>query len=374
MRPFTVKIPDEALDDVRRRLVATRWIGDVAGDAPGYGASLSFTRGLADYWLHGFDWRALEARINAQPQILTEIDGLQIHAIHRPSSRPNAIPLLMIHGWPSSFLEFLDVCEALAEPKGDAPAFHVVVPSLPGHGFSSTRPGTSPRVIAAIFAELMTKLGYQRFLIQGANWGSSIGTEMAREWPDQVIGLHLNSVNASPPPPEAGVVLSPADQAMADTYVTLLGHPHFNLVSQTPFTPAHALNDSPAGLAAWIGEKLLIWADRDMTENPGLSPEWMVGTVALYWFTGTAGTAHMLYREAVNDPVPERFVTVPTAVAHFARELVMAPRPWAERQYNIARWTSYGHGGHFAAIEVPDLFLGDVRSFAAELCGSGEAG
>jgi microsomal epoxide hydrolase len=189
-----------------------------------------------------------------------------------------------------------------------------------------------------------------------------------------VIGLHLNSVNGSPPPPEAGVVLSPQDQALADIYVTLLSHPHFNMVSQTPFTPAHALNDSPAGLAAWVGEKLLIWADREMADNPGLSPEWMVGTVALYWFTGTAGAAHMLYREAVNDPVPERFVTVPTAVAHFARELVMVPRPWAERHYNIARWNDYGHGGHFAAIEVPELFLAELRSFAGMLCGSGEAG
>ena len=374
MQPFTVNIAEEELAEVRRRLGATRWLDDITGDAPGYGATQPFARRLAEYWLNTFDWRAVESRINAQPQFITEIDGLQLHTIHRRSSRPDAIPLLLIHGWPSTFLEFLDICEPLAEPQGDGPAFHVVVPSLPGHAFSATRPGTSPRKIAAMCAELMTRLGYERFLVQGGNWGSSIGTEMARDWPERVIGLHLNTVNGSPPPPDSGISLSPEDQAQAEIYGKLLSFPHFNLVAQAPFSIAHALNDSPAGLAAWIADKLHDWADLDMESNPGLSPEWMVSTAALYWFTGTAGTSQMLYREAVHDPVPERYVAVPTAVAHFAKELVIIPRPWAERHYNIVRWANLPRGGHYPAYEVPDLFVEDVRSFASELCGSHQAG
>jgi microsomal epoxide hydrolase len=374
LRAFTVHVDEAALADVQRRLAATRWIDDPTRGAPGYGAPLALVRRLCEHWRTAFDWRALEARINAQPQLIAEIDGLDIHAIHRRSPHADAMPLLLLHGWPSSVLEFLDVCTPLAEPAAGAPPFHVVVPSLPGYGWSKTRPGVSPRRIARQMAELMARLGYDRFLVQGANWGSSIGVEMAREFPERVIGLHLNSLNGSAPPAEAGVVLSPEDRALAEVYGGLLAAPHFNLLAQTPLGPAHALNDSPAGLAGWLGERLLDWADPDLPGNPGLSPEWMVATAALYWFTGTAASSQMLYREAVRDPAPERYVTVPTAVAHFARELVMIPRPWAEHHYNVVRWTHFPRGGHYAAIEVPDLFLEDVRTFASMLCGSGKAG
>jgi microsomal epoxide hydrolase len=168
-------------------------------------------------------------------------------------------------------------------------------------------------------------------------------------------------------------MLSPEDQMLADTYGGLLAYPHFNLLARAPLGVAHALNDSPAGLAAFLGERLHDWADTDLPGNPGLSPEWMVATTALYWFTGTAASAAMLYREALLDPAPQRFVAVPTAIAHFARETVIIPRPWAERHYDIVRWTQYPRGGHYAAIEVPDLVLEDVRTFASELCGTGKA-
>ncbi|MBW8755451.1 MAG: epoxide hydrolase [Sphingomonadales bacterium] len=369
MRAFRVEIAEQALDDLRARLSATRWIGDAIRNEPGYGATLDFVQALCARWLDGFDWRGVEARINALPGWLAEVDGLDLHFIHRPSPRPDAIPLLLIHGWPSSVLEFLDVCAPLAEPKGDAPAFHVVVPSLPGYGFSQTRPGVSPRRIAAMFAELMTRLGYRRFLVQGGNWGSAIGTEMAREWPERVIGLHLNAINGSPPPADAGIALSPEDRALADTYSRLLAFPHFNLLAQAPLSIAHALNDSPAGLAGWIGEKLRDWADQDKPGNPGLAPDWMLATIALYWLTGTIGSSSALYLEAVRDPLPERFVAVPTAVIHFAGEIVMVPRRWAERHYNIVRWTRHARGGHYAAIEAPEDFVADLRGFAAQLGG-----
>jgi microsomal epoxide hydrolase len=374
LRAFRVEVAEEALVDLQARLRATRWIEDAIRDEPGYGASLGFVRGLCARWLDGFDWRRVEARINALPNWLTGLDGLDLHFIHRPSPRPDAIPLLLIHGWPSSVLEFIDVAKPLAEPAGDEPAFHVVTPSLPGYGFSQTRPGVSPRRIARLFAELMTRLGYPRFMVQGGNWGSGIGTEMAREWPERVIGLHLNAINASPPPDSETTPLSPEDQALADVYSRLLAYPHFNLLAQAPLSTAHALNDSPAGLAGWIGEKLRDWADVDLPGNPGLAPEWMLATIALYWFTGTIGSSSALYREAVRDPVAERFVTVPTAVLHLAAETVIAPRAWAARHYKIARWTSHERGGHYAAIEVPDIFVQDVRSFARMLCEEAKTG
>lgn len=374
MRRFTIHVDEAELADVQRRLETTRWLDDPTGGAPGYGADLAFVRKLCAHWAERFDWRAVEERLNAQPQILAEIDGIAIHAIHRRSSRADAVPLLLLHGWPSSALEFLDLCEPLAEPEDQAPAFHVIIPSLPGYGWSTTRAGVSPRRIAAQLAELMTRLGYERFLIQGGNWGSGVGTEMAREHPERVIGLHLNSVNGSAPPAEAGVVLSAADQKLADIYAGLLRAPHFNLVAQAPLSVAHAMNDSPAGLLAWLGERLRDWADLSLPDNPGLTPDWIVATTALYWFTGTAASSQMLYREAVHDPVPERFVSVPTAVAHFAAELVMIPRPWAERHYNLVRWTEIAQGGHYPAIEVPGLFLEDVRSFAQMLCGAEKTG
>jgi epoxide hydrolase len=366
MQPFEVCVSDDALDDLRRRLRDTRWLEESRTGGSETGIGLDFVQRHCAYWLEEFDWRAVEARINHQPNFLVEVDGLKLHCIHHRSIRADALPLILIHGWPTSFLEFLDICDALTEPEDGGPAFHVVVPSLPGHGFSETRPGISPRRIAALFAGLMQQLGHERYIVQGGNWGSSIGTEMARAYPERVIGLHLNSLNGRPPEGEAPP-LSPEDQALADIYITLLGAPHFNLLSRTPLTVAHALNDSPAGLLAWIGEKLEIWADRTLPGNPGLGSEWIVSTTALYWLTGTAATAGNLYREAVLDPAPERRVTVPTGIAHFAHELVMAPRAWAEPAYNIVSWQRYEQGGHYPALEVPELFLDEIRQFAASL-------
>ncbi|MCX7863723.1 MAG: hypothetical protein N2423_01585 [Novosphingobium sp.] len=196
--------------------------------------------------------------------------------------------------------------------------------------------------------------------------GRAIGTEMARNHPDRVIGLHLNSLNTRPPEGMA-IPLSGEDQALADAYASLLLAPHFNLLSQTPLSIAHALNDSPAGLLAWIGEKLEIWADRTLPDNPGLASEWIVSSAALYWLTGTSASAAMLYREAMLDPLPDRPVTIPTAIAHFAHELVMVPRAWAERLYTVARWRRFEQGGHYPAVEVPMLFLDEIRQFAASL-------
>ena len=364
VQTFRVEIPDEALADLTARLKATRWIDDVFEGDWRFGAPVPFVRALCDHWLKRFDWRAFEARINGEPNICAEIDGLTIHAINRRSSRPEAIPLMLIHGWPSAFLEFQHVWAPLAEPPAGEPAFHVVVPSLPGYGFSTTRPGMTPQRIAGQFATLMTRLGYPRFMVQGGNWGSLIGTEIARQHPDRVIGLHLNSVNGSPPPDRENVQLSAEEKSWVTEHGTA---PHFPLFSRTPASAAHALNDSPAGLAGFIGERLRDWADNRGHDGPALSMDCMIGLIALYWFTGTAGSSALLYHAMVHDMPQERFVSVPTAAAIFAEEIVKIPRAWAERHYNIVRWTLFDRGGHYAALEVPDLLIEDLRRFAAAL-------
>ena len=364
IQPFKVDIPQSALHDVAARLRNTRWMEDVVGGDDRYGASLPFVKSLCDHWLNRFDWRALEARINAEPNIVVEVDELTLHAIHRRSSRADAIPLILMHGWPSSFLEFLDIIPALAEPPADQPAFHVVVVSLPGNAWSTVRPGITIPHTGRLMAGLMEKLGYPRFMIQGGNWGSPIGVEIARQFPERVIGLHLNSINGSPPPEGEQVELT-AEEASWIKRPHARAVPHFVALSQQPFTVSHAFNDSPAGLAAWVGEKLRDWCDH--RHGPGVSLDWMVGTIALFWLTGTIGSSSLLYYELVHEGWPESYVGTPTAMVVFSEEFVRIPRAWAARHHNIVRWTLVDRGGHFPATEQPELFAADLRAFAREL-------
>lgn len=364
-QPFQVEIPQAALDDLDARLAATRWFDDVYQDDPRYGVARSFVRELCDHWGEAFDWRALETRINREHNLIAEIEGLRLHAVHRRSTRADAVPILTIHGWPSSFLEFLDVVGPLAEPPADEPAFHVVVPSLPGYGFSTTRPGISAQATAGLFLQLMDQLGYDRFMVQGGDWGYLVGTEIARQAPERVIGLHLNLVNGSPPADAESIPITPEEQSWLpkDGGFTVLGH--FALQSQMPAAAAYAFNDSPAGLAAWIGDKILAWTDN--RAGRGLPLERYVATIALYWLTGTIASSFLLYWEMAHNPPQERYVAVRTAGAIFPEEQVKIPRGWAERHFNIQRWTLFDRGGHFAAMEVPDLLIGDVRAFARQL-------
>jgi microsomal epoxide hydrolase len=274
------------------------------------------------------------------------------------------VPLLLVHGWPGAFTEFLDLYEPLAAPPANEPAFHVITPSLPGYGYSTTKPGVSPQRIAAIFAVLMERLGYERYIVQGGDWGSLVGTEIARQFPERVIGLHLNLVNGSPPPDRDSIALTPEEQSWIAHHGEWVGLPHVALNSQKPASFAHALNDSPAGLAAWIGDKIHDWMDR---EGAPLSFDRMIGIIAIYWFTQTAGSSARLYYEMMHDPPAERFVTAPTAGAILPKEIVKIPRAWAERHYNIVQWTVFDRGGHFAAMEVPELLLADLRRFATLL-------
>jgi epoxide hydrolase len=367
LKSHRICISEAALSELATRLKATRWIDDPFEGDWRFGAPLPFVRALCDYWLHEFDWRALEGRLNRDSQVMTEVDGLTLHAMTRRSSRTSALPLMLLHGWPSSFLEFVDLYDPLCEPANGDAAFHVVTPSLPGYGFSTTKSGISPQRVAPLLVTLMERLGYERFVVQGGDWGSLIATEICRQFPERVMGLHLNLINGSPPSDKDRIPLSAQEQSWVNELNLWQTYPHLILQSHKPASLTYALNDSPAGLAAWIGEKIHDWIDSDGLVEPFVPFDRLVANIALYWFTGTAGSAALLYHELAHNPPDPQYVKVPTAAAIFPKEVVKLPRAWAEGHYNIVQWNVFDHGGHFPALEHPDVLVHDLQRFAAVL-------
>jgi len=376
IRDFRVAIAESDLDDLQHRLRAARWDTPAPNLGGRVGIEDAFLRRLVDHWQHRFDWRDVERRINLHSNILCDVDGTTLHALQQKSADPHAIPLLLIHGWPGSFLEFLHLIEPLTA-AADSPAFHVVCPSIPGYGFSS-KPGATgmnTRAIAPLFVQLMKQLGYDRFLVQGGDWGSLIGTQVARQFPDHCLGLHLNLAFSQPPPDVADpMTLVEAHERvwveeLAQLYKDGMGYAGIH--STRPQTLAYGLNDSPLGLAAWIGEKYVAWSDPDVAADRGseqsIPMDRILANISLYWFTQTIGSSIRLYYEDFRDPGPAPFVTVPTGMAIFPKELVKAPKRWNEKRYNLVHWTLQQRGGHFAAMEVPELFLADLRQFAAQV-------
>lgn len=378
IEPFRIDIPDTDLADLHRRLDATRW--PVVFDDPdwAYGTPRAYLEELCDHWRHAFDWRAVEADLNRLDQFRTVIDGQPVHFVHVRSSRPDAVPLILIHGWPGSFVEFTEVIGPLAEPDDSAvPAFHVVVPSLPGYGFSgpTTTPGWDTARIAAAFDELMGRLGYDRYGCQGGDWGSAISVAMARHAPDRVTGIHLNLVFAGPPPgdPDPTAGLTDVERARLEAAGRFRSEEtgYQRIQSTKPHTLGFGLNDSPAGLAAWIVEKFRTWSDCDGDPDRRFGRDRLLTNISVYWFTGTITSACRLYREARlaarrTAAAPGRLET-PTAAAIFPAELAIPPRRWAEAAYNLVRWTEMPRGGHFAAMEEPDLLVDDIRAFFGSL-------
>lgn len=358
--PFEITVPDAALDDLQARLAATRW---PAGVTDAGGLPLAELQALVRYWREGFDWRRQERRIGAFHHFRALVGGLGVHFLHERSPEPGALPLLLLHGWPGSFVEMLAVVPLLAGP------FHVVVPSLPGYGFSDppAAPGMSNARMADLFVELMAALGYQRFAVQGGDWGAGIATWLARKHPDRLVGMHLNYIPGSYAP-SVGDDLTPEEAAFrraSDEWVTEFGA-YGHLQKTRPLTLAYALGDSPAGLAAWIVEKFREWAD-PASELP---LDDLLANVTLYWLTNTIGSSMRLYLESARTPLafgPGERLAVPCAVAHFPLEAPFPPRHWVERVYEVRRWTEMPRGGHFAALEAPDLLAGDVRTFLGGL-------
>ena len=362
MEAFRIDVPEEDLVDLRDRLARTRWPNDATASPWEQGPPLAYLQELVRYWGQDYDWRAAEARLNAYPQFVTEVEDQRIHFLHIPSPHPEALPLVLSHGWPGSIVEFLDVIEPLTNPADPADAFSLVVPSLPGYGFSgpTTGPGWTPRRIAAAFGTIMRRLDYARYGVQGGDWGSLISCNMADLEPERVVGLHLNFLSMPPPRGESGLAHEPALRFAAT------GSGYQQIQSTKPQTIGYLLDDSPAGLAGWIVEKFREWSDCGGDPERSFTKDQLLTNIMLYWVTGTATSAARLYwemRQAGRAALPQAPVTVPTGVANFPAEIARSERSWAERRYHIVHWTNAERGGHFAAMEVPDLFVSDVRDF-----------
>jgi pimeloyl-ACP methyl ester carboxylesterase len=387
---FRVSIPQAALDDLADRLARTRWPASLPGAAwdpaaPGAGwergVPVGYLRELAEYWRDGFDWRAQEARLNSYPQYLARIGGQKIHFLHVKSPEPDATPLLLLHGWPGSVVEFLRVIGPLSDPRshggGPAPAFDLVIPSLPGFGFSGpvTEPGWGSRRIAGALAELMARLGYGRYGAQGGDFGAFVAPDLGRVDPDHVIGVHVNAATMGfipfgDIPDQDLATFSPAEKERAQRLQGYLseGNGYFQIQSTRPQTLSYGLTDSPAGQLAWIVEKFKEWTNTGHALPEDAIPRDEILTdVSVYWFTGTAGSTANLYYESMHSgdwPTPSQ---VPTGVAVFAEDVAI--RRYAERANNIVHWSDFDTGGHFAAMETPGLLVQDIRTFFASLAG-----
>jgi len=370
IRPFRVEIPQAALDDLDGRLRRALWPDELPGNDGQYGVTSARVQDLAKYWLDGFDWRAVEARLNSYPQFVADIDGQRIHFLHIRSPRPGATPLLLSHGWPGSVVEYLDVIGPLTEPDDPAaPAFDLVIPSLPGFGFSGPArgPGWGTQRTARAWAELMARLGYQRYGLVGNDAGSMISPEVGRLDPEHVIGVHVTQLFSFPAgDPAEFQGLTEEDQAALAHLQWFMDHKFaFNVLhSQQPQTLAFALADSPVGLLAWNAQLLGESLDRDF----------VLANVAIYWLTGTSGSAiRFYYEDAHTADKPSGPTTAPTALAMFGGDF-QSIRRFAERDHsNIVSWHSYGPAGpagspadapgHYAAHEATDVLVADIRQF-----------
>ncbi len=376
IRPFRIAIPDEQVDDLRRRLRSARRPAPFDREGWEDGAALAFMERLADHWLNRFDWRAQEARLNRLPQVMATVEGADIHVVHQPGKGPAPLPLIVTHGWPGSFVEMEQLIPLLADPAahgGDpADAFHVVVPSLPGYGFSPgpAQPGVSSRRIAELWRGLMQGLGYDRFGAQGGDIGAGVSTWLARRCPEAVVGVHLNFIPGSYRP-HLGVEappVTPEEQAFLDEAAAWAAAEgaYAHLHGTKPQTLAYALTDSPLGLAAWIAEKVRAWSDCDGEVERAIPMEVLLTDISLYWFGRTVDASLRLYKENRLCPLafgPSERVRPPLGVAVFPREIVMPPRSWVERVFDVTRWTPMPRGGHFAALEQPALLAEDIRAF-----------
>jgi len=364
---FSPRIDDDPIADLKDRLDRARW-PDRETD-PSQGVPLDDLRALVEHWRHRYDWDRLRARLTSVPQVLVPIDGLEHHAVHLRSSRADATPLLLAHGWPSTCFEFLDAARLLVEPD-EGPAFHVVCPSLPGYGFSGKpdEPGWNAARTADAWVALMGALGYQTFLAHGGDWGATVTTELALRSPERLSGLHLTMPIVVPTVVETTHVSDFERRGLErDRAYRRTGFGYAQIQLTRPQTLGYALDDSPIGLCAWIAEKLRDWSGRDATGRSLLSDDAMLDIVSVYWFTRTATTSARLYFESLRMDVVTP-VTVPTGCSIFADEIIRPSRAAVARRYlDLRSWRTVDAGGHFPAAEVPERFADEVRAFAAAL-------
>jgi pimeloyl-ACP methyl ester carboxylesterase len=373
-RPFTIRVDDSVLADLRGRLERVRWPDEIPVSNWRYGTDLAYMKELVAYWREHYDWRVHEARLNRLPQFTVPINGIDLHFIHERGLGPQPLPLVLSHGWPGSIVEFEALIPRLTDPArfgGDpADAFTVVAPSLPGYAFSfrPDQPRFGVTEIAEVFATLMTDvLGYERFAAQGGDWGAFITARLGAVHPDRLVGIHVNLLAvrrdlATPAEPTA------EEKAYAQELQHWLREEtgYQGIQGTKPQTLAYGLTDSPVGLAAWIVEKFRTWSDCGGEVERRFSKDTLLTNIMLYWITGAINSSFWPYyaRNHQGWPIPEgQRITVPTAYAAFPREILHPPRAWTERVYNIQRWTEMKAGGHFAALEEPDALAEDVRAF-----------
>ena len=377
---FTIAIPETVLGDLRHRLAATRWPDEPAEAGWEIGTNLAYLKSLVAYWRLDYDWRAEETALNRLPHFRLDIDGLPIHFVHARGNGPKPLPLIITHGWPGSFHEMTKIIPLLADPAahgGNADdAFDVVVPSLPGYGFSGrpTRRGMSGFEIAALWVRLMAELGYDRFGAQGGDWGATVSTALGLEHADHLIGVHVNFIPGSYLPHLGRGLPEPTDEEL--NYLDAIRAwrdaegAYNHLQSTKPQTLGYGLNDSPVGLAAWIVEKFRSWSDCGGDPERCFTKDELITNVMIYWLTETISSSMRIYNEARRRPLKldrRQRVAPPVGVAVFPKEIPMPPRSWVQRGYNVVHWSALPKGGHFAAMEQPLLLAEDIRKFFRQL-------
>jgi epoxide hydrolase len=376
--PFEIDIADAAIADLKRRLAATRMPDQIADTTWEYGTDSSYLSELIAYWQNDFDWKKQESELNQFDQFKTEIDGLDMHFIHQRSENPDAIPLMIVHGWPGSVAEFSKIVGPLTDPVahgGDiADSYHVIAPSLPGFGFSErpNEPGYSPEKIAHILAGLMQRLGYEQYAIAGGDWGAIINRYLANNYPERLIGLHSNMVLAGPPADETqrDDVSEAVSSLRTARIAYMLNEVGYQRIQGTkPQSLGYGLNDSPAGLAAWIVEKFHGWSDLPQDADGDLdnyfSKDELLTNIAIYWFTETITSSARIYYENSKTPVvkPIEYIDVPTGVALYPAEIFITPRSWVAAAYDLRHYSLMEQGGHFAALEQPASYLNELNTF-----------
>jgi pimeloyl-ACP methyl ester carboxylesterase len=369
--PFRIAVADSDLEDLRQRLRQTRWPEAATVTDWTQGVPLSYVQELCGYWADEYDWRAREARLNQVPQYRTDLDGLGIHFLHIPSPEPDALPLIITHGWPGSIVEFMEVIGPLTNPgaHGGNPkdAFHVVAPSLPGYAWSDkpTTTGWGLQHIAAAWAALMDRLGYHRYGAQGGDWGAGVTTSLGRQDPEHVVGIHVNLVVGTPEPGQTEFTADEHESLAAMSRYMESESGYMQEQSTRPQTLGYGLSDSPAGQCAWILEKFHAWTDCDNDPVAAFGADRILDNIMLYWLPGAGASSARLYWESYPGAMTGLGpVEVPAGASIFPKEIIRAPRHWASRTYTDLRyWNQLDRGGHFAAFEQPGLFVDEVRTF-----------
>lgn len=379
IEPYRIEVPDRVLTDLAHRLGQTRWPDQLPNVGWSTGADLDTIESICRYWASDYDWRAVEARLNELPQFTTEIDGERIHFVHVESTHPKARPLMLLHGWPGSIIEFVGLVEALTQPElhgGSADdAFHVVIPSLPGFGFSgpTRQVGIGAGQMGAMVNSLMVRLGYTRYGIHGTDWGAIIATMLAGTRPTELVGAHVTFLMAGPPDDASGDELSDIerdDLAANELFQRALSG-YTAMQGTRPQTLAYGLNDSPAGLAAWILDRFHLSSDHDGDVETAIDRETLVTNLMIYWVTETINSSMRIYYETthVAPPAagPSERGPVPIGHALFPREAMRFPRAWVAAQHHLTHWTRMERGGHFAGLETPESLVADIRQFFATI-------